>query len=157
MLADDKVDPDFGSGALKITPAHDPHDFAIGKKHSLPVINVLNKDATMNSAAGVKYVNLDRFECRKLLWEDMKRLNLTVKEEQYTTRVPRSQRGGEIIEPMISTQWFVKTQGMAEKAMSAVKEKEITIVPQRFEKIWFNWLEDIHDWCISRQLWWGHK
>jgi valyl-tRNA synthetase len=156
VIADEYVDMEFGTGALKITPGHDPNDYALGKKFDLPIINIMNKDGSMNTNAG-EYNGMDRFECREKLWSDMEAADLVIKVEPHTQRVPRSQRGGEIIEPLVSSQWFVKTTGMGGKALDAVKNGDIQIVPQRFDKIWFNWLEDIHDWCVSRQLWWGHR
>mmetsp|Transcript_12595 Transcript_12595/g.15856 ORF Transcript_12595/g.15856 Transcript_12595/m.15856 type:complete len:1062 (+) Transcript_12595:124-3309(+) len=156
VIADEYVDREFGTGALKITPGHDPNDYTLGKKYDLTIINVMNKDGTMNENAG-KYAGLDRFECREALWSDMEEDGLVIKVDPHTQRVPRSQRGGEIIEPLVSRQWFVKTEGMGAKALDAVKNKDITIIPSRFEKTWYQWLEDIHDWCISRQLWWGHR
>jgi valyl-tRNA synthetase len=156
VIADDYVDMEFGTGALKITPGHDPNDYELGKKYNLPIINIMNKDGSMNShAAG--YEGLDRFACREKLWNDMDADGLVIKVDAHTQRVPRSQRGGEIIEPLVSSQWFVKTEGMGAKALKAVQDGDIKIVPQRFDKIWYNWLTDIHDWCISRQLWWGHR
>lgn len=121
------------------------------------MINVMNKDATINHVGTARYEGLDRFVCRQKLWADMAEVGLVLKEEKHTQRIPRSQRGGEVIEPMISAQWFVKMDGMAKKAVDAVKTKELQIIPERFEKTWFNWLDNIHDWCISRQLWWGHR
>ncbi len=156
VIADEYVDRAFGTGALKITPAHDPNDYTIGQTHKLESINILTKTASMNENAGA-YAGLDRFECRKKLWEDMRAAGLVIKEQPYTLNVPRSQRGGEIVEPMISTQWFVKIQPLADKALAAVREGRTKIVPERFTKVYFNWLENIHDWCISRQLWWGHR
>jgi len=157
IISDTYVDMEFGTGALKITPGHDPNDYKLGKKYDLEIMNIMNKDGTMNSNAGVKYDGLDRFVARDTLWKDMEEADLTVKVEPHNQRVPRSQRGGEVIEPLVSSQWFVKTKGMGEKALNAVKDGDITIVPSRFEKVWYNWLEDIHDWCVSRQLWWGHR
>jgi valyl-tRNA synthetase len=157
VISDEYVTIDFGTGALKITPGHDPNDYALGKKHSLPTINIMNKDATLNDVAGPEYEGLDRFVARDKLWNDMESLGLVIKTTPHMQRVPRSQRGGEIIEPLVSSQWFVKTSGMGKKALDAVVEGDIKIIPQRFEKVWFSWLEDIHDWCISRQLWWGHR
>lgn len=156
IIADEYVDMEFGTGALKITPGHDPNDYALGKKFDLPVINIMNKDGSMNVNTG-SYDGLDRFECREKLWSDMEAEGLVIKVDPHTQRVPRSQRGGEVIEPMVSSQWFVKTKGMGEKALAAVQDGDIQIVPSRFEKTWNNWLTDIHDWCISRQLWWGHR
>jgi valyl-tRNA synthetase len=157
VIADEYVDRDFGTGALKITPGHDVNDYELGKKHNLPIINILNKDATINAIGGETYVGLDRFAAREKLWSDMGAAGLVIKVEPHMNRVPRSQRGGEIIEPLVSTQWFVKMKTLAEPALNAVRDGRIKIVPQRFEKVYFNWLEDIHDWCVSRQLWWGHR
>ncbi|MEJ2010797.1 MAG: valine--tRNA ligase [Anaerolineales bacterium] len=156
VIADEYVDREFGTGALKITPGHDPNDYEIGKKHQLPLINILNQDATMNEEAG-PYAGMDRFECRKKLWQDMADRGLTLRKEPYIMQVPRSQRGGEIVEPMVSTQWFVRMKSLAEPALEAVRTGQIEIIPERFEKVYFNWLENIRDWCISRQLWWGHR
>ena len=149
IISDEYVDMEFGTGALKITPGHDPNDYDIGKKHSLDIINIMNKDATMNDKCGTKYVGLDRFDARSKLWSDMKEVGLVIKEEDHVQRVPRSQRGGEIIEPLVSKQWFVKTEGMGAKALEAVKGGNITIVPNRFEKVWYSWLTDIRDWYVS--------
>ena len=146
IIADEYVDMDFGTGALKITPGHDPNDYELGKKYNLNIINVMNKDGTMNEECGPNYVGLDRFTARTKLWEDMTNSNLVLKVEPHVQRVPRSQRGGEIIEPLVSKQWFVKTEGMGSKALDAVKSGDITIVPSRFEKVWYGWLTDIRDW-----------
>ena len=156
IIADAYVDMAFGTGALKVTPGHDPNDFEIGKRAGLAVISAMNKDATMSAAAG-PYAGLDRFECRQRLWADMEAAGLTIKTEPYTLNVPRSQRGGEIIEPMISKQWFVNTRPMADMALAAVHSGRIAIVPDHFVKTWDNWLVNIRPWCISRQLWWGHR
>jgi len=156
VIADEYVTREFGTGALKITPGHDPNDYEIGQRHGLPVLSMLDKDAKVTEVGG-PYAGLDRFECRKKIWADMQTAGLVIKEEPYTLNVPRSERGGEIIEPMISTQWFVRIQDQAEKALLAVKNGDIRIVPEHFEKVYFNWLENIQDWCISRQLWWGHR
>lgn len=156
IIADEYVDIEFGTGALKITPGHDHNDYELGKKHSLRMINILNRDATINENGG-QFEGLDRFEARTQLWKVMEEHGLTIKVEDHVNRVPRSQRGGEVIEPLVSTQWFIKMEGLAKDALDAVKDKKVTIVPQRFEKVYFNWLEDIRDWCISRQLWWGHR
>ena len=156
IIADEYVDREFGTGALKITPGHDPNDYEIGQRHKLAVINILNPDATLNENAG-PYAGMDRFEARKKLWADMEAAGLTIRVEPHTHVVPRSQRGGEVIEPMVSTQWFVKIKPLAEKAIAAVREGRITIIPEHFERVYFNWMENIQDWCISRQLWWGHQ
>lgn len=156
VIADEYVDRAFGTGALKITPAHDPNDYAIGQRHGLEVINILTLDAAINDNGG-PYAGLERFECRKKIWADMQAAGLVIKEQPYTLNVPRSQRGGEIVEPMISTQWFVEIKPLAEKALAAVRNGQIRIVPERFTKVYYNWLENIQDWCISRQLWWGHR
>ena len=156
IIADEYVDREFGTGALKITPAHDPNDYDIAQRHNLEIINILNKDVTINKNGG-PYEGLDREECRKKLWADMKEQGLVIKEEPYTLNVPRSQRGGEIIEPMISEQWFVKIKPMADAAIEAARDGRIRIVPEHFTKVYYNWMENIQDWCISRQLWWGHR
>ncbi len=156
IIADEYVDPDFADGVLKVTPGHDPNDFEIGRRHGLPILNVLNKDATMSAAAG-PYAGLDRFVARERLWADMEAAGLTIKKEPYTLNVPRSQRGGEIVEPLVSKQWFVDVEPMAKMALQAVHSGRIRIIPDHFVKIWDNWLTNIRPWCISRQLWWGHR
>jgi valyl-tRNA synthetase len=167
VIADTYVDPAFGTGALKITPAHDPNDYALAQRHALPLISVMHKDASINHHGGARYAGLSREDCRARLWKDLVEAGLVLTEhtsarggpgtKDHTQRVPRSQRGGEIIEPMVSPQWFVRTEGMAARAVQAVRGGDVAIVPERFEKVWYNWLENIHDWCISRQLWWGHR
>jgi valyl-tRNA synthetase len=156
VIADEYVSREFGTGALKITPGHDPNDYAIAQRHNLPIISVLDEAAKINENGG-PYQGQDRFECREKLWADMKKAGLVIKTEKYLTTIPRSQRGGEIVEPMVSTQWFVKIEPLAQAALAAVKDGRIKIVPERFEKVYYNWLENIKDWCISRQLWWGHR
>ncbi len=156
VIADDYVDREFGTGALKITPGHDPADYEIGRRHGLPVINLLHRDATMTAEAG-PYAGLDRFACRQRMWADMEKAGLTIRSEPYRTQIPRSQRGGEIVEPMVSTQWFVRMEPLVKPALAAVVEQRLHIVPERFAKVYTNWLENIRDWCISRQLWWGHR
>lgn len=156
VIADEYVSREFGTGALKVTPAHDPADYQIAQRHNLPLILVMDEAGRMNENAG-PYAGLGRFECRKKLWADMEAAGLTLRTEPYVTSIPRAQRGGEIVEPMLSTQWFVRIKPLAEAAIEAVRSGRIRIVPERFEKVYFNWLENIEDWCISRQLWWGHR
>ncbi len=156
VIADAYVDRGFGTGALKITPGHDPNDYEVGQRHGLEIVGILNQDATLNEHAG-PYAGQDRFEARKNLWADMESAGLTIKTEPYMHSVPVSQRGGELIEPMISTQWFVRMRDLADLALEAVHDGRIRIIPERFVKIWDNWLLNIRDWCISRQLWWGHR
>lgn len=156
IIADEYVDREFGTGALKITPGHDPNDYAIGQRIGLPIINIMAKDGSLNENAGV-YSGLDRFEARERLWADLEASGLAIKTEPHTLRVPRSQRGGEVVEPLVSRQWFVKMAPLAEPALAAVQNGTLRIVPDRFEKIYNYWLENVRDWCISRQLWWGHR
>ncbi len=156
VIADEYVDRAFGTGALKITPAHDPNDYAIGQAHNLEMISIFDLAAALNENGG-PYAGMDRFDCRKKIWEDMRAAGLVIKEQPYTLNVPRSERGGEIVEPMISTQWFVSIKPLADKALEAVRSGRTRIVPDHFTKVFYNWLENIRDWCISRQLWWGHR
>ncbi len=156
VIADEYVDMAFGTGALKVTPAHDHNDFELGKKHGLPFINIMNKDATINEGGGA-YAGLSREDARDKLWADMESAELTLKTTPHTRPTPRSQRGGEIVEPMVSIQWWANMQPGAELALAAVRSGRIEIVPKRFNKIWEHWLTGILPWCISRQLWWGHR
>ncbi len=156
VIADAYVEKEFGTGALKITPGHDPHDYEIGQRHGLALINIMNKDATLNENAG-PYAGMERFKARKQIWADMQAAGLALKEEAYIMNVPRSQRGGEIVEPLISEQWYVKMDSLAANAAKAVRRGEIRFVPERFTKVFLNWMDNIQDWCISRQLWWGHR
>ncbi len=156
VIADTYVDREFGTGALKITPGHDPNDYAIGQRHNLPMLSMFDTSARVNEVGGM-YAGMDRFDCRKKIWKDMYDAGLVLKEQPYTLNVPRTQRGGEIVEPMISTQWFVSIKPLADAGLEAVRNGEIKIVPDRFTKVYYNWLENIQDWCISRQLWWGHR
>ena len=156
VIADDHVDPQFGTGALKVTPGHDPNDYLIAQRHNLPYVNITNEDGTLNAAAG-PYAGLDRFEAREKLWQDMDAAGLVVGEKPHVHEVGHCQRCHTIVEPLLSTQWFVKTKPLAEAAIAAVKDGRIKIVPERFERNYYHWMENIRDWCISRQLWWGHR
>jgi valyl-tRNA synthetase len=156
IIADDYVKMDFGAGALKITPAHDKNDFEIGQRHNLEVINVMNTDATVNENGG-PYEGMDRFDARKKIVKDLEAQGLLVKVEPYKTSVPISSRSKAVIEPLISRQWFVKMKPLADPALEAVRSGEITFYPKRWENEYFRWLENIRDWTISRQLWWGHR
>jgi valyl-tRNA synthetase len=156
IIADDAVESEFGTGAVKVTPAHDPTDFEIGMRHNLPAVQVIGFDARMTSEAG-PYVGLDRYEARKQLVADLEKLGLIVKIEDYQVPLGYCQRSDTVVEPLISKQWFVKMAPLATPALNAVKYGLIRIVPERFTKIYTDWLENIHDWCISRQLWWGHR
>ncbi|MFU8796822.1 MAG: valine--tRNA ligase, partial [Dehalococcoidia bacterium] len=156
VVADAVVDVGFGTGALKITPAHDPTDLEIARRHSLPLVNVMNPDATMNENAG-PYEGLDRTACRERILADLEVANLLEKTEPYTHAVGHCCRCQAMIEPNVSMQWFVRTQPLAEAAIEAVRGGRITIIPERFTRLYFEWMENIRDWCISRQLWWGHR
>ncbi len=156
IIQDDYVEMDFGTGVVKITPAHDPNDFEVGLRHNLPVINVMNDDATMNENAG-KYCGLDRISARKQVVKELEELGLLVKTEPYKHNVGTCYRCSSVVEPRISKQWFVKMEPLATPAIKAVKNGETKFVPERFDKIYFNWMNNIKDWCISRQLWWGHR
>lgn len=157
VIADEYVDPEFGTGAVKITPAHDPNDFEIGKRHNLPEIIVIGKDAKMTGEAGPKYEGMDRWECRKQVVKDLEARNLLIKIEDHNHAVGHCYRCNNVIEPMLSKQWFVRMKPLAEPAIKAVKEGRIRFIPERFTRIYLNWMENIRDWCISRQLWWGHR
>lgn len=156
IIADEAVDPDFGTGAVKITPAHDPVDFEVAQRHELPMVNILNPDVTMNKNAG-PYAGLDRLACRQAILADLEKAGLLVKIEPYSHSVGHCMRCQTIIEPLASKQWFVKMPSLAKSAIDAVTSGRITIIPERFNKVYLNWLENIRDWCISRQLWWGHQ
>ena len=157
IIADDYVDMEFGSGAVKITPAHDPNDFEIGNRHNLPRVLVMNEDGSMNKLAG-KYEGMDRFECRKEIVKDLQEMGVLFKIEEHIHSVGHSERSGAVVEPYLSTQWFVKMQPLADEAIKLQEtEGKVNFVPDRFEKTYLTWMENIHDWCISRQLWWGHR
>lgn len=156
VVADDYVDMEFGTGAVKITPAHDPNDFEVGERHNLPVIRVMDDRGVINSYGG-KYEGLDRYEARKQIVSDLEELGLLVKIEDHTHNVGQCYRCNTVVEPIVSKQWFVSMKGLAAPAIEAVKSGDIKFVPKRSENIYFNWMDNIRDWCISRQLWWGHR
>ena len=156
IIADDYVDMEFGSGAVKITPAHDPNDFEVGLRHGLEIVKVMDEKGVMNENAG-KYAGLSREECRKKVVEDLDELGLLPAVKDYSHNVGHCYRCRTIIEPYLSNQWFVRIKPLAERALAAVKEGETRIIPQNWEKTYFNWMENIRDWCISRQIWWGHR
>lgn len=157
IVADEYVDMEFGTGVVKITPAHDPNDFEVGNRHDLPRVLVMNEDGTMNENAG-KYEGMDRFECRKQIVEDLKESGVLIKVEPHLHSVGHSERSDAIVEPYLSLQWFVKMEPLAEKALHEQQgEEKINFIPQRFENTYVRWMENIRDWCVSRQLWWGHR
>nr|WP_300834617.1 valine--tRNA ligase [uncultured Acetatifactor sp.] len=156
VVTDTYVDREFGTGVVKITPAHDPNDFEVGKRHDLPVINVMNDDATINENGG-RFAGMERYEARKAIVKELEELGLLVKIEDYSHNVGTHDRCGTTIEPLVKEQWFVKMEELIKPAVEAVKKGEIRLVPERMEKTYFNWTDNIRDWCISRQLWWGHR
>ncbi len=156
VIADDYVDMDFGTGVVKITPAHDPNDFEVGLRHDLPIINVMEDDAQINANGG-KYEGLSRYDARKQIVKDLEAEGFLVKIEEHVHNVGTCYRCSTVVEPRVSLQWFVKMEDLAAPAIKAVQEGETKFIPQRFEKTYFNWMENIRDWCISRQLWWGHR
>ena len=156
VVADEYVDREFGTGAVKITPAHDPNDFEVGKRHDLPEINILNDDATINKNGG-KYEGMDRYEARKAIVADLEEQGYLVKIKEHEHNVGTHDRCGTTVEPMIKPQWFVKMDEMAKAAIKALDDGDLKFVPSRFDKTYLHWLENIRDWCISRQLWWGHR
>ena len=157
VIADHYVDMEFGTGCVKITPAHDFNDYDVGKRHDLPLINILNEDATLNDDVPEKYRGMDRFEARKAVIADLNALGLLEKIDDHTMAVPRGERSGVVVEPYLSDQWFVKIAPLAEPAIKAVEDGDIEFVPKNAENIYFAWMRNIQDWCISRQLWWGHR
>ena len=156
VISDIHVDKDFGTGCVKVTPAHDPNDFAIGKRNNLKQINIMNKDGTLNINAG-KFQDLDRFDARKQIIKELDTLGLLTKIENYKNTVPFSDRGKVPIEPLLSTQWFLKMDNISSSCLKELDSKKPTFIPQRWEKVYKDWLDNINDWCISRQLWWGHQ
>ena len=156
IITDEAIDPAFGTGALKVTPAHDPTDFEIGQRHGLPFINIMNLDGTLNANAG-PYAGLDRFQARRRVIADLKAQGLLEQEVPYRHSVGHTERTGEPVEPLISKQWWLRIKPLAEPAADAVRDGRIRIVPERFTKVYLNWMDNIRDWCLSRQLWWGHR
>ncbi len=157
IIADDYVDIEFGSGCVKITPAHDFNDYEMGKRHDLQMINILNKDASLNENVPDTYQGLDRFVARKKLLNELTELGLLIKTEPHTLKIPRGEKSNAVIEPLLTEQWYVKMESLAGPAIDVVKSGEVKFIPQSYEKTYFQWLENIEDWCISRQLWWGHR
>ncbi len=158
VIADEYVDMEFGTGCLKITPAHDPNDYEIGLSHNLPVIDTINDDGTLNDKCEVEnYVGLDRFKVRKMVVKDLEDLDQLVKIEAFNTRIGRSERTNSIVEPKLSLQWFIKMKEVSKKALEAVETNEVSLHPQKFKNTYRYWMENVRDWCISRQLWWGHR
>ena len=157
VVADEYVEPEFGTGVVKITPAHDPNDFEVGKRHNLPVIHMMNPDATIKEGVGGKYGGMDRYEARKAMVKDLEAQGLLVKVEPHKHNVGTCQRCGTTVEPTASLQWFVKMKELAQPAIDVVKSGELRYIPKRFENSYLFWMENIRDWCISRQIWWGHR
>ena len=156
VVGDEHADMEFGTGCVKITPAHDPNDFEVGLRHNLPLVKVMNDDGTMNENAG-KYAGMDRYECRKQLEKDLEEQGYLIKKEPHAHNVGHCYRCHSTVEPIVSKQWFVKMEPLARPAINAVTYKKTTFIPERFAKIYYNWMENVKDWCISRQLWWGHR
>ncbi|MGB1296707.1 MAG: valine--tRNA ligase [Psychrobium sp.] len=157
IIADDYVDPEFGTGCVKITPAHDFNDYEMGQRHDLPLINILTKEATMNADCPEQYRGLDRFDARKQIVSDLEEQGFLVEIKPHKLMVPRGDRTGAVIEPLLTDQWYVKAGPLAEPAIDAVRSGEIKFVPENWDKTYYNWMDNIQDWCISRQLWWGHR
>ena len=157
IIADDYVDKDFGTGCVKITPAHDFNDYEMGQRHNLPLINIFDDNAHINSTAPEPYIGLERFDARKKVVADLDALGLLVKVDDHKLKVPRGDRSGVVIEPYLTNQWYVSTSQLADGAIKAVEDGDINFVPKQYENMYFSWMRDIQDWCISRQLWWGHR
>lgn len=157
IIADSYVDREFGTGCVKITPAHDFNDYEVGRRHDLPMLNVMTEDARMSEAVPAKYQGLDRFEARQLVVEDLQALGLVAKIDKHRLAVPRGQRSGAVVEPFLSNQWFVDMKPLAAPAIKAVEKGDVSFVPKQAENIYFAWMRDLQDWCISRQQWWGHR
>ena len=156
IVGDDYVDMEFGTGVVKITPAHDPNDYEVGRRHDLPILKVMNDDTTMTAACG-KYAGMERYEARKAIVKDLEEQGYLLKVEDHTHNVGTCYRCGTTVEPMVSKQWFVKMEPLAKPAIDVVRNGQIKLIPERMDKTYYNWMENIKDWCISRQLWWGHR
>src|SRR6185503_13294455 len=157
IIADEYVDREFGTGCVKITPAHDFNDYQVGMRHGLPLINIFTLDAKVNDEAPAPYRGLDRVDARKKVLADLERSGLVESAKPHTLMQPRSQRSDAIVEPMLSDQWFVRMDGFAKEGLEPVNDGRIRFIPQEWESVYRQWLENIQDWCISRQLWWGHQ
>jgi len=157
VIADDYVDMSFGTGCLKITPGHDFNDYAVGQRHDLEIINIFDRDAKLNDEVPLAYRGMDRFAARQQIVSDLKELGLVDKTDQHTLKVPRGDRSGVVIEPWLTDQWYVDAKSLAGAAIHAVKNGDIEFIPRQYENMYFSWMNDIQDWCISRQLWWGHR
>src|ERR1700685_851553 len=157
IITDELAQPEFGTGAVKVTPAHDPNDFEAGKRHNLPQIDVMDEHAHMNANAGPSYAGLDRYEARKRALADLREQGFLVGEKDHSLALGKCDRCGTVVEPRLSEQWFIKIKPLADRAIDAVESGEITIVPDNYRQIYLNWMKNIHDWCVSRQLWWGHR
>jgi valyl-tRNA synthetase len=157
IVADDYVDREFGTGCVKITPAHDFNDYAVGQRHKLPMINILDQDAKINTNAPNVYLGMDRFDARKQVIVDLDANGLLEKIDDHKLKVPRGDRSGVVIEPWLTYQWYVNTKPLAKKAIEKVEDGSIEFVPKQYENMYFSWMREIQDWCISRQLWWGHR
>ena len=156
IITDELANPEFGTGAVKVTPAHDPNDFQAGLRHNLPQIDIMDEHAHMNENAG-PYAGLSRYAARERVLEDLRAQGFLVGEKDYTIAIGKCDRCGTVVEPRLSTQWFIKIKPLADRAIEVVENGEITIVPENYKQIYLNWMHNIHDWCISRQLWWGHR
>ncbi len=157
IIADDYVDPEFGTGCVKITPAHDFNDYEVGQRHALPLINIFDDNAHLNNQVPTAYQGLERFAARKQIVADLESMGLLEKVEPHTLKVPRGDRSGVVIEPYLTNQWYVRTAPLADEAIKVVEDGRIQFVPKQYENMYFSWMRDIQDWCISRQLWWGHR
>ena len=157
IIADEYVDPEFGSGCVKITPAHDFNDYAVGQRHDLPLINVFTPDAALNDDVPERFRGLDRFTARARIVAELEAAGLVARIDEHKLMVPRGDRTHAVIEPYLTDQWFVRVQPLAEPAIAAVEDGRIRFVPENWSKTYFEWMRNIEDWCISRQLWWGHR